>query len=912
MRSPAWRRYLRFWRGDIDADIDDELRFHLGERVEDLTAAGLSKEDARRRAIDELGDLATVSHALRTIDERMQRTRSARESLDRLVRDVRYAIRGFRRTPMFTATVVITLAVGVGANVAVLSLADRLFVRPPAGVARPEQLRRVYTRSNWSPGDVTEIHSAIGYPQFGAVAAAMGRRARLTAYTAPDSVVVGGPDDRSVAMGSYVDASFFPVLGVPMERGRAFAANEARFGAMTPVAVISDTYWRRHLGGDNDVIGRQVTFDRRRYTVIGVTAPGFRGTDLNATDVWLPLSNVNDPFAKNPWYLGWRRAPHVRAIARVGVEGLDAGLAAAATAAFRRGELDHEANNPDTATVLLGPILESLGPTIRPRTEVAVVSRLLGVAILLLLVACANVANLLLARAVSRRREIAVRLALGVSRGRLLSQFLVESVTLSLIAGVLAVVAGLWSGSALAHLILPDAQLAGSTLDWRTVAFTLVVAIGVGVLAGLSPALHARRANVAESLKAGARQRAGSVARVRPALVAAQTALSLVLIVGAGLFAKSFRDARGVDVGYDVDRLVFGADFFVDAGSNAIDYFGETHREETAAGMRLALERIEHAPGVEGAALASHPPLGGYSGLGLYTDAGLVPRVNGREGAALAATPTYFATTGLELSRGRLFGATDDAASPLVAVVSETAARSYWPGRDAIGQCLHLIQATAPCTRVVGITKDSHLGKIIEQPTAEIFLPVAQQRGYFGRPAYLVVRAAPGQLARVTSTLRATLRSVFPTAEPPYVKTVGSLVEPELRPWRLGAALFGAFGGLALIVAAVGVYSAMSYSVAERIRELGIRRALGAPAARIIHLVVVDGLRMVGAGVVVGMGFSIAGGRLVEAMLYSTSPYDPRVLAAGAAGLAALGIAASAIPAWRASRADPMVALRSD
>jgi predicted permease len=912
MPTPAWRRYLRFWRADVRADIDDELRFHLGERVEDLIAAGVPSGDAKRQAIAELGDLKTVAAALREIDERVQRSRGAAEWLDRVVGDVRYALRGFRRTPLVTAMIVITLALGVGANVAVLSLANRLFVRPPDGVARPGELRRIYTRSTWTLGGVPAIKPAIGYPQFGVVAASLGSNALVTAYTQPDSVVVGRGDGRSVVLGSYVDASFFSTLGVAIERGRPFAPNEVRFGNQTLVAVISEVFWRSHLGGESDIVGHEAWFDRQRYTIIGVAGGGFRGTDLNATDVWLPISNVPDAFPQSPWYASWRRSPLVRVVARVATAASDAALTAAATAAFRHGELEHEPQHPDTATVIMGPILESLGPSVQPKTEVAIVSRLLGVALVLLLVACANVANLLLARAASRRREVAVRLALGVSRTRLLMQLLVESVTLSLVAGVIAAGVGLWSGSALARLILPDRQLAGGALDWRTALGTLTIAIVTGVVAGVAPALHARRSDLASALKTGARDRAVAASRLRPAFVVAQTALSLVLIVGAGLFAKSLDDVKGIDVGYDVDRLAFGTVFFVNDTTNSIDYFGETHRAETAAGLRLALAEMARVPGVEGVALTTHPPLGGYAGIGLFTDSGAVPEIDHRDPAVLATTPSFFATSGLELRRGRLYGDADDPGAEPVVVVSETAARAYWPGRDALGQCLHFIKAAAPCTRVIGVTKDSHLDRLVEGAVAESFLPVAQQKGFFGRPAYLLVRAAPGRVAEVTTRLRSVLRTIFPGAEPPYVKTVSSLVEPELRPWRLGAALFGVFGGLALLVAAIGVYSAMAYSVNERIGELGIRAALGASGANILALIVGDAARMVGAGIVCGLALSVAGGRLVSTLLYATSPHDPLVLGLGAVVLAALAIGSSAVPAWRAARADPMSALRAD
>ncbi|HEY2852754.1 MAG TPA: ADOP family duplicated permease [Gemmatimonadaceae bacterium] len=825
--------------------------------------------------------------------------------------DLRYAVRRLRLAPALSVTIVVTLALGIGANAAVFSLADKLFLEPPPAVSHPENLRRIYTRSNWSVGEVTEIHDEIGYPQFTAIASALNGRAQVTAYTKPDSIVVGDEQSRTTARGAYVDTAFFRALGVHIARGRSFAADEGSFANPGMVAVISHSYWQNHFGGDPKIIGMKALFDRRWYTIIGVTQSGFRGPDLNRTDVWLPLASpFGDP--TRPWYQSWRNGRRVRVIARVAPGTTDAQLAAISTVAFRNGEFEHVQLHPDTATVIPGPILESLGPSIGQRTEVAIMLRLIGVALALLLVACANVANLLLATAVKRQREIGVRLALGVTHARLLSQLLVESLTLSLLAGAASVLVGVWCSALLARLILPDVTLPIG-LDGRTVAFTVTIAVVTGVLAGLAPALQARRTDVTTALRGSARLPRSSTARLRELLVVAQTALSLMLVVGAGLFARSLSDLKSIDVGYDVDRLVWGTVFFYDAQRHSVDRDGESHAAELRAGLENAVTRLQHVPGVERVALSTSAPMAGYAMVRLFTDTGAVPRLDNRDPALMSTTPEYFATTGIELRRGRFFNDADDLGAPPVVIVNETAAKAYWPNRDAVGQCLHLPTRDAPCLRVIGVAKDSHLMKVLEEPTAQLFVPVAQRRaGYLSRASFLVVRARPGDVARVADAMRLTLYTTFPTAEPPYVRTTASLLEPQLRPWTLGAMLFAAFAVLASIVAGVGVYSAVAYAVSERTRELGIRVALGAASHGLVALVVGTGVRVVVVGILVGIALVLLTGRLVAAMLYATSPHDPLVMMVASVALVVIAVLASALPAWRASRTDPMIALRAE
>ncbi len=915
--EPKWRRYLRFWRRDAVADLDEELQFHFANRVAEFEAAGLSRTDAIAAAQERFGDVHKVRGDLARIDARIIRRSSISQLFDAALHDASYALRALRRAPGFSAAVILTLALGIGANVAVLSLVRTLLISPPVGVARPEALRRIYARSNWSVGNVTQIHDQFYYPQFAAMQSALARRATLTAYTKPDSIVVGRDDDREIVIGLYADASFFALLGVRFERGRSFDEHESDFGHPADVAVISHSYWQNHFQGDAKIVGTTTFIDRRPVTIIGVTAPGFRGPDLVPSDVWLPLASpVGDP--AHPWYQSWRsgRRP-VRAIARLASGTADPVVGEVATAAFRQGELAHVPRHPDTATVVTGPILESLGPSITPRVDVAIILRLIGVSLALLLVACANVANLLLARALSRRREIGVRVALGVSRGRLVSQLLVESVTLALFAGAGGALLAVWTREVLGRTILPGTTLAETGWDWRILVVSLAVGTVVGLVAGLAPAAHTFASDAAGALKGEDSRPRATARRVRQLLIVAQTAFSLVLIVGAGLFLRSLRDVEAIDLGYDMDRLVWAIVTFYDPKEHVIDYRSETRADVVGAGLRDAASQLERAPDVESVALATNGPMEGYAMIGLYTDTGAVPRLHDLDPALISATPSYFATGGVTLRRGRFFTDADDVNAPPVVVVNETAAKTYWPDRDPLGQCLRIGLAKSPCSRVIGVAKDSHMEEIIEDRNAEVFVPVAQQGTFLGggilaHPSYLVLRARAGAVSRVAETVRRTLRARFPGAEPPIVRTAASILEPELRPWRLGMTLFAAFGALAVVVAGVGVFSAMAYSVNQRARELGIRAALGAAGSRQIALVVGEALRVVGTGVLVGVVLALIGGRVVSALLYGTTPQDPVVLTLACIAMIAVGVLASAIPAWRALESDPMNVLRAE
>ena len=810
--------------------------------------------------------------------------------------------------------VVATLALGIGANSALFSLADRLFLRQPAGVAAPDGLRRFYARSNWSVGGVTVIRDQFNYPSFHAMGENIGDRAHLAAYTPPDSVLVGDGDAATSARGSYASADLFSILGVHAARGRLFTPAEDRMGDGALVAVIGDALWHARFGGDPTVIGRSTMIARQRYTIIGVLPPGFTGVDLDPVDIWLPLATYPaQAIGGKPWYAYWRSGSQLRVLARAAPNTVDEWLASVATAAFRRGEIANVETDPDTATVLSGPILAARGPSIKPRMEVAITTRLVGVAIIVLLIACANVSNLLLARALRRRREIAIRIALGVPRARLIAQLLAEGIVLSLVAGVGAIGVGALGGLALQRTVLSAHDASASALDWRIVGFSIGVAILTGVVAGLSPAFRASRPDLTRALKSGAREGGSANSRLRTALVVAQAALSVILLVGAGLFVASLGNARAIDLGFDPDRLLFGTVQFVNEQGHYVEH-GSAHINEISRGLSEVAARLRGTEGVESVALATAPPMEGYGMVRLFLDGGArPPRLDNLDPALIAATPNYFATAGIRLARGRLFTDRDDAASEPVIVVNQTTARAYWPGKDPLAQCVYLFRAEAPCSRVIGVTRDFHLDGVVEQPMVGLVVPTVQQTGkYLANPSYLIVRASAGAMGRAALATRRAIRGEFPTAEPPLVQPISTRVNQDLATWRLGASLFSVFGILALIVAAIGVYSVIAYSVSQRAHEMGVRVALGARGIQVMSLVVGEGMRTVGAGLLIGVVLALALGRLVESMLYGTSPRDPIVFGSVAAVLAAVALLAAALPAWRASRVDPALVLRGE
>ncbi len=918
--SAAWGGLHRLLhvatRRGVARDVDDELQFHVESRVGDLVARGHDPVDARAVAEREFGDLDESRRELIDADQRRYERVERGTTWEAWWHDVRFSARSLRRTPGVAAAVVVLLGLGIGANAATFSLADDLFVRPPAGVSAPDGLTRLYVHSDHTKGRYGAIQPTFVFPAYVAMARALGSQAAFAAYTEADSEAVGIRRATETLRVVYATSSYFPVLGALPALGRTFTGDEDSMGAGVPVAVIGDALWHARYGGDSAVLGQQIDVALARYTIIGVAAPGFIGPDLDRTDIWLPMAmRPGAPgIGDTPWYRDWGGASWVRVIGRLHRGTTAASLAAAATPVLRLGERDNVMYGPDTtATVLAGPWQESLGPSVTTPVERAITTRLVGVTLMVLVIACANVVNLLLLRGVRRRREIAIRLSLGISRARLVRQLLIESTMLAVIGGVASLGAAVWGASLLRATILPSVHWGAHPMRWQVIVASLGAAVVTGVVAGMAPALHAGRTDLTASLKSGTSEGGSPRSPLRAGLIVVQAALCMVLLAGAGLFVRSLRAVQSIDLGYDASRVAYGWVYFRNPTNRTVEFSNPARSQELTQGLASVALRLRSEPGVESIALASSPPMNGYAMTSpRFGDGAPAPKLNGLDAGLIAAEPSFFATTGATLVRGRLFTAAEQADSDQVVVVNETMARTYWPHSDALGQCFFVSARDRTCTTVIGIARDARLKNIIESPRVEMFTPIRRGAGMLSRPAFIIVRAAPGRASQVTDRLRRALVQQFPGAEPPYVTSMARAAEPELRPWRVGAELFALFGGLALVVAIFGVYSTLAYTVGHRLQEIGIRVALGARRGQIARLVLAHGMRPLVVGVACGLIITVLLGRFVASMLYETSATNPLVLGGAAVVLLLAGLLGSLAPAWRATRVDPAVSLRAE
>ena len=832
--------------------------------------------------------------------------------IEHLDQDVRYAVRGLLRDRAFSAAAILTLSLGIGATPAVFSVADWMFIRPPAAVAQPGGVRRLYLESNWTVGSVTEVTPDFFYPAVPAFAAAVGRQAQVTAYLPPDTMPLVHETVASVVRGSYVGGQYFALLGLRPAYGRLIDERDDRMGQGAFVVVISYGLWQRVFGSDPSVVGRTVSVAHQPYTVIGVAPPHFAGVDLTAADAWIPLATL--PVSGRPdWYDDWRMV-YTHVLVRPARGTTDAWMSAVCTTVYRRGMAAHETRHPDTtATVRIGPIQAARGPSLTPEPSIAITERLIAVALLVLLIACANVANLLLVRAGRRQREVAIRAALGVSRGRLLRQLLTESMLLAVVAGSAAVVAAVWVGAALRATVVPDVAWTGPVVGGRVLIFGLLVAVGTGGLAGAIPAIRASRPDVMATLRRGGAE--GSRwpgLRAQDGLMIVQVALAMVLLVGAGLFVRSLWRVQQVPLGYDLPDLVFGSARWPDSlGRVTAGLPSNAARGLLAAGLTGVAEHLARNPDVASAATAGYEPMREYALTRLYlADGTAVPEVANRDPAVLNVSPGFFGASGLSIKRGRGFTPTDAANAPNVVVVNQTAARTYWPGLNPLGQCLRFFAAKNPCSTVVGVADDGHLTDVNEGPRAVQYVPYAQSPLMGLR--WVIARARPGRTAAVAAAMHTALQQAFPEPAIPRVETGRTHLLAAFRPWTVGAELFGALGFLALAVSAVGVYGVVASAMSQRTREMAVRIALGGQAPHIYGLVLGHGTRTLAIGVALGAAFAWASGNVMASLLYGITPHDPMVLGAVSLLLGAAGLAASIVPARRAMRVDPASVLRSE
>jgi predicted permease len=903
MAIPGLRRFLRIERGTrtIERDLDEELRFHFDMTVEELVKRGMIPDQARREAARRFGDVERYRENLREIDHDRAKRRRRADAWGAFTQDLRYALRGIRVNPGVAAAVALTLGLGIGANATMFGIIDRLLLRPPAYLRSSETAHRVYLARTY--GGEEHYTSNIGYRRYLEMQDGTSSLAETAAFFNAEMVFGAGDDAREERVG-LVSATLWSFFGVQPALGRFFTADEDRVPEGTPVAVLGDGYWRTKYGADRDVVGKQIRIGRKIYTVIGVAPKGFTGMDLQAAAAFIPItSGANDLFGtsgrdRTTYYTTHRMSWMEMLIRRKPGASIEAATADLTNAVRRSYAAQPEPPRLEQLRprIIVGPIVRERGPQQGQDSKVA--TWLGGVSLVVLLVACANVTNLLLARAFRRRREIAVRMALGVSRTRLLSQLLTESLVLAALGGVAGVLVAHLGGGILRATLLPNVEWGSMLFDARVLAFAAAAALTAGILTGLAPAVHSSRADVASTLKSGGAGGGVRRSRLRTSLLIFQGALSVVLLVGAGLFVRSLRNVRTIDLGYDPERVLY-----VSTEMRGIDL----PNPELATLKRRLLERARQIPGVEEVGRTVTVPFWMNWNEDLF-----VPGIDsvGRLGDfyAHAVSPGYFKTMGTRILRGRGVSDADREDAPRVIVVSRSMARTLWPDKDPLGQCVKVGADTVPCSTVVGIAEDIRRGSFDEDAGLQYYLSIAQGRDHRGG---LFVRTR-GDARAHRQRVRVELQRLMPGVA--YVNTtpLQDILDQNARAWQLGATMFTIFGGVALLLAAVGLYGVMAYNTAQRTRELGVRIALGAQRGDVVRLVLGGGVRVAIAGIVAGMLIALVAGRFIAPLLFRISPNDPSVFATVTITLLVTAALASLLPAWRATRVDPNIALRTE
>jgi predicted permease len=816
--------------------------------------------------------------------------------METLIADLRYAVRRLSQRPGFALIAILTIALGVGANSAIFSVVNAILLRP-LPVESPDELVEIYSQE----GDEEPITHA--YPDYLDIRVRDDLFSGVTAYTVDFFSVELGTEPE-VTLGESVSADYFEVLGVPAAMGRAFISGEDDAPGAPAVAVISHAMWQRRFASDPAVLGRTLRVRGQTVEIIGVMPPKFKGLLVGfSSELWMPLTSNQSFAAGDDLRNRGSRWLMMKGRLRPGVTpdqaqaGLDV-LAGQLAAAYPETNADPLRRFPviPTNDVRLHPMVD--------RALVPVAALLMTVVGLLLLIVCTNLANLLLARALGRRKEIAVRLAIGAGRWRLIRQLLTESVLLAVLGGALGLLVA-WGTVELLVRFQPPVFVRLSLdlgIDGRVLAFTFLVSVLAGVFFGLAPALQATRPQLTPALKneLEAVTRKYRTFGLRGSLVIVQVAVSLVLLIGAGLFVRSLIGAQRIDPGFERERA-------------AIMTIAPTLADTDTAGVRnLYTELRERAlglPGVEAATLASRLPLGVSVNINeLYVEGVDTPEDEAPSIDVTVVSPGYFETMGVPLLQGRDFVDGDDATSPLVVIIDEAAAQRFWPGENPIGKRLRLGGPEGPQRAIVAVAQTTKVRTLGEQPRPYLYVPLAQRhRGIIS----LVVRTA-GDPAATLPLLRREgllLDESLPIME---LKTMKQHLGIMLFAPRVGGILLGVFGGLAILLATIGLYGVVSYAAAQRTREVGIRVALGARPGDVVRLVIGQGMVMVGVGAVIGLVLAFAGARPLGSFLYGIRPWDPSTFLGITLLLVGVAFVATMVPALRAARLDPTVALRRE
>lgn len=877
LRGLLWRLGGLFGRGRHDRDLADEMDSHLALHIDDNLRRGMSPAEARRDALLRLGGVEPTKEDVRD--------RRGVPAVEKVAKDVRFALRVLRKNPAYAAVVIVTLGLGIGVNTAIFSIVDGVLLRP-LPYADADRLVQVWHTppQDSFPGQTRFSISPANYLDWRDQNHAF---EHISAY-GPATLTYTGGDRPEAVPAAAVAPDLFAALGVRPLLGRTFTDDEDAPGK-DKVVVLGEKFWRAHFAADARVVGRTVRLGGDSYVVAGVMPAGFRFPQW--ADMWIPLA----------WSAKDRAVRGIHdyaAIARLR-PGVSVAQAQAEMDAIS-GRLAQAYPEDDKGWgALVVPLRDEVVGDVAPALLVLLVA-----VSFVLLIACANVANLVLARTLARRKEIALRLALGASRGRVIQQILSENVVLALVGGSVGLLVA-WLGlDSIVGLIgdeLPRAAEVG--IDGRILAFTLAISILTGLAAGIVPALRLTRSDLADALKQGLGKSGSDTGgnRTRSGLVIAEVALSLVLLVGAGLMIRTLGILRAVNPGFDPHGVL--------SMTLALPMSKYPSPPEQAAFYQRMLERVRALPGVDAAGVVTSLPMMGGSTQPIAIDGQpVVAQSEQPEVAVRVIAPGYLATMRIPVVRGRDVRDSDGAGQPNVILVSESMARRFWPGEDPIGK--RLVQSFYPdvAREVVGVVADVKLSSLAAAATSPtLYVPLAQQP----RPwMALVVRGArPDALApSVTGAIREV------DAEQPAVNvmTLDAFLDQTLAHQRFAMMLLALFAALALALAGIGIYSVLSYSVRRRVQEIGIRVALGARRGDVLWMVLGHGLRLTLAGLVVGALAAVALGRLLAGLLYGVAPTDPLTFGAVAALLVAIALVACYLPARRAVRVDPMVAMRCE
>ena len=883
-RMFAQRLFSLFRRRRLEDDLDDELRSHLEMAVELNLRKGMSAEDARREALKSFGGVEQTKENYR--DQR------GLPMIDTTLQDLRFGFRMLRRNPGFSMLAILCLTLGIGANAAVFSWVEGILFRPYPAVAHQEQLFAL-TGTARGESDPT----GISWPDL------LDLQRSCTLFDSFIVTKIMGTtlsigDRAEVTTGSIVSANYFGAIGVHPILGRGFEPGEDVGRNAHPVTVISYQLWQRRFKGDSQIIGKTQRLNNVLHTIVGVAPEGFYGTFVGwAMQFWVPAS-MEETFEGGGYKLEDRGARWIEAYVRLKPNVTSAQAQQEISAVAKRLEADYPDTNRGRG-IKLWPLWQT--PFNNANTLLPTLEIMLAVVVFVLLIACANVGNLLLVRSFARRHEMTVRLAIGAGRGRLLKQLFTEGLILAVFGAAGGLLVAHWCRHALVLLFPARGGVAmhlPGEIDWRVLALSAGVCLVTTLLLGLVPAMQTGKIDLAGALKAESAGVVGGRGRawVRSGLVVLQVSLSFVLLVGAGLLMQSLQKIRNSSPGFSTHEVLDTAVNLVSAGYDA--QRAQTFQDEL-------LVRVKALPGVEFAAFGRMTPLsyGSFSSATIAVDGYQPPPEEQPIVQYNEVGPDYFPTMGIPLVSGREFTRTDDEKAALVAVVNETMAVQYWRGRNPIGE---RVQVKNRWMQVVGVAKDSKYESVREKPKPFFYVPLRQN---FSRGADLFIRT-PISAETMARALAREVHALDGNLALYEVITLQEQVDRSTSAQMVAVTLVGVLGGLALLLAAIGLYGVMSYAVSQSTRELGLRMALGAGASSLLKLVMSRGLALTAGGVALGAAVALGLTRLLGNLLYKVSPRDPLAFGSAFMVMTIASLAACFLPAWRATRTDPARALR--